>query len=188
MRSAVLHAAQRWAQVAPQGKFALCPYKVWWARHRSSAQFRAWLRLQYAVSAAPSRSSCCGDAACCNGQDFSRQSDGSIETELLRSFDSGLTQTSSVAKLWLPKDLMFRTVSFVPPPKPLLWILRTKIRVSLRARPHILCTFLLYIPPSPEFSRRFHRAPCRLANRLSLSVTLLWGAAVFLTFPTWLLI
>jgi hypothetical protein len=49
-----------------------------------------------------------------SGQDFVRGPDGAIATELLRSHDSGLTQTSSVAKLWLPPELQLENLQHAP--------------------------------------------------------------------------
>jgi hypothetical protein len=45
-----------------------------------------------------------------SGQDFSQRLDGSVETELLRSRDSGLTQHSTVAKLFLPVGLVLENL------------------------------------------------------------------------------
>ena len=61
-----------------------------------------------------SRDSCCGGSPCCNGQDFKRARDGAIPTELLRSRDNGLTQISSVAKLWLPAGLDLTNMQHAP--------------------------------------------------------------------------
>lgn len=44
------------------------------------------------------------------GQDFMRQPNGSVQVELLRSNDSGLTQISELALLWLPLSLDLRNL------------------------------------------------------------------------------
>ena len=49
-----------------------------------------------------------------NGQDFRRQLDGSILAELLRSTNGGLSTKSSLARIWLPQNLLLQNLQHAP--------------------------------------------------------------------------